>query len=396
MATTTVRLPRWRTRASTGQVTVTELFFDLVFVFVVTQATHEVEAHPGWAGLGHALLPLVVVWWMFLAFTWLTNAVRPDAAVTRMLLTLAMMAFFIIGLDLPYAFEPSGWAFPVAYLAVVAIHVALFLTASEPSARRGILRVVPFNAMAGLIVLLAPHLPGSWSWAAWVFVVLMLYLPSALSRVRRGFVLEAHHFVERHGLIILLVLGESIVAIGIGAGGDPVDGRLAAGVALGIALVTAVWWVYFDGDEERAVDALSNVAEDRRLPMAYNAFVFGHVTMVIGIILIAAGITDAIHHLDSSTDRWWLGCGTAVFLAGHAIHRFSLGTGRISDRLIGAVVAIPLGAVTAGAGWLALLALSLVLAVIGALDHRLNERGLDAAGGEPSAPDSGSVSTPTP
>jgi low temperature requirement protein LtrA len=359
---------RRRTRPTTGQVTVTELFFDLVFVFVITQATHVVEEHPDWTGLGHALLPLVVVWWMFLAFGWLTNAVRPDGVLPRMLLTLAMIAFFVTGLDLPFAFEPAGWAFPVAYLVAVAVHTALFLTASSASARRGILRIAPTNAAAGVLILVAQHVPDVWSWLLWGLAIVIIWTGGMAGRVR-GFAIEPHHFVERHSLIILLVLGESIVAIGIGAAGEPVTPVLVGGVALGIALATGIWWVYFDGDEERSVDALSAAPDERRPVIAFVAFAVGHVVMVIGIILIAAGIADAIHHFGGHAHPWLLGAGAAAFLIGHAAHRGALRSGRIVERVAAAVLAVPAGLLAVLAGWAGLAAVTLVLAAVGVVDH---------------------------
>jgi low temperature requirement protein LtrA len=361
-------LRRWHTQATTGQVTVSELFFDLVFVFVVTQATHVVEEHPDPVGVARAFFPLIVVWWMFLAFGWLTNAVRPDNVPVRLFLTLAMMAFFITGLSLPFAFEPAGWAFPVAYLAVVAIHSVLFLTASTPTARRGILRVAPTNALAGLLVLLAQHLPEPWLWAPWILAVLVLYTTALLGGTR-GFSVEPHHFVERHSLIILLVLGESIVAIGIGAAGDPVGPRLAAATALGIAVAAAIWWIYFNGDEELSVHALTKAPEDQRARMAYNAFALGHIVMVLGIILIAAGIADAIHHFSGPAHPGLLGPGAAVFLLGHAGHRAALRTGRTGYRVLAAVAVVPAGLLAGYAGWAGLIATIAVLAVVGTIDH---------------------------
>ncbi|MFD7282942.1 low temperature requirement protein A [Streptomyces sp. NPDC059862] len=294
-----------------------ELFFDLVFVFFVTQVTHAVGTHPGWVGLLKALLPMVIVWWMFSGFGWLTNAVRPDAVQVRLLLTLAMTGFFIMGLDVPYAFTPEGWAFPLAYLAVVAIHGLVCLTTDVPSARQAILRNMPFNAAAGVLILVAPHLPEAWGWVCWATAVPVLCLSPLLDRIR-GFVLEPHHFVERHALLLLVVLGESVVAIGIGAQGSathPVNAPLALGVALGIAVAPGLWWVYFDGDEERADEEFEKATEHRRQTLAYYAFTGAHLVTITGIILVAAGISDAIHHFDGHANRWWLGSGTAEMKA---------------------------------------------------------------------------------
>ncbi|MYW01894.1 low temperature requirement protein A [Streptomyces sp. SID3343] len=349
-------------------VTPIELFFDLVFVFVLTQATHQVESHPGWSGLFQGLLPLAALWWMFGAFSWLTNAVRPEAVRLRLLLVLTMAAFFVMGLDLPYAFDPDGWAFGLAFLVAVGMHVALFLTATEASARAGIVRLAPFNAFGGVLILTAPHLPDAGTWACWVAAVLVLYLAMVIGRIR-GFVVEPHHFVERHGLIILIVLGESVVAVGIGAGGRPVDWQLAGGILLGIAVAAGIWWTYFAGDDERAVRALSDAPVERRQTLGYVAFGLAHAVMIAGIVLVAAGISDGIHHLGTDTDRWWLGSGVAVFLLGHAWHRHVLKTGPIAARMIAAVVVVPLAAVAAFAGWAALTGAVVVLVAMTLADH---------------------------
>ncbi|MFD9464593.1 low temperature requirement protein A [Streptomyces sp. NPDC060027] len=351
-----------------------ELFFDLVFVFVITQVTHHIESHPGLPGLLHALLPLAVVWWMFLGFSWLTNAVRPDAAAVRLLLALAMMAFFIMGLDLPFAFDTDGVAFPLAYLAAVGIHCLLFLSADRASAQRAIVRTVPFNTAAGLLVLAAPRLPGPGVWLCWSTAILVLALSPILGGVR-GFVIEPHHFVERHGLIIILVLGESVIAIGMGAQGAAVGLTLAFGVTLGIAIAASLWWIYFNGDEDRAATTLERAPDRRRELLAMYPFGFGHLVMVIGVILIAAGITDAIHHFAHHANPWWLGCGTTIFLLGHAGYRAVLGTGPTAERLLGATASLPFGFATAFAGWAAATATALVLATVAAADHFRTQRG---------------------
>lgn len=366
----------WTSQRASGRVTEAEIFFDLVFVFMLTQVTHAVETHPGWEGLFKALLPMVLAWWMFSGFGWLTNAVRPDAVPVRLLLTLAMVAFFVMGLDVPYAFEPEGWAFPLAYLAVVAIHCLVYVTTSIPSARQAIIRNAPFNAAAGILVLLAPQLPEVGSWFAWAAAVAVLYLSPFLGRIR-GFVIEPHHFVERHALLLLVVLGESVVAIGIGAESPqshPVGAHLALGVTLGISVAAGMWWVYFDGDEIQAAAEFEKASERRRQTLAYYAFTGGHLVMIVGIILVAAGITDAIHHFGGPANRWWLGSGTALFLVGHGIYRALLGSGRVVDRLVGAACAVPLGAAAGFAGWAGMTAVVGVLAGVAAVDHRVAAR----------------------
>jgi low temperature requirement protein LtrA len=298
----------------------------------------------------------------------LTNAVRPDDVVSRLLLTLAMIGFFVIALDLPYAFQSQGWAFAVAYLLVVVIHTGLYLTSAEPTNRRAILRIAPTNAAPAVLVGVAPFLPEAWTWTLWVVSIVLVYTTNARGTAR-GMAIQPDHFVERHGVIVLIVLGESIVAIGIGAAGAPVDLPLAAGAALGIALSAAIWWVYFNGDEERATAALADAPPQRRQDRAFNAYAIGHVIMTMGIVVVAAGIADAIHHLGGHAQPWLLGGGAATFLAGHAVHRGVLASGRIVDRVIGAVAAVPAGLLAVIAGWAGLAAVTVVLAVVGTLDH---------------------------
>ena len=363
-----------RSRPATGRVTNMELFFDLVFVFVITQVTHHIEAHPGWEGLLQALLALALVWWMFLGFSWLTNAVRPDATVVRLLLVLAMMAFFVMGLDLPFAFETDGLAFPLAYLSAVAIHCVLFLSANRASARTAILHTVPFNAGAGILVAIAPYLSEPLTWLCWAAVLVMLYVCSPLLGGVRGFVIEPHHFVERHGLIVILVLGESIVAIGLGAQGAAVDAALALGVALGITITAAIWWIYFDDNEEATATALEATSDRRRELLAIYPFGVGHLIMVTGIVLVAAGIADAVHHFNHHTNTWWLGCGTAIFLLGHAAYTALVNVGPTATRLLGArvlgaAVAVPVGVATSFAGWATSTAMALILIAIAISDR---------------------------
>jgi low temperature requirement protein LtrA len=148
---------------------------------------------------------------------------------------------------------------------------------------------------------------------------------------------------------------------------------------LGIAVASGLWWVYFHGDETRADEEFEKAPQHRRQMLAYYAFTGAHLVMIVGIILVAAGITDAIHHFDGHAHPWWLGCGTAVFLVGHAIYRGLLGSGRITDRLVGAVCAVPVGAATSIAGWIGMTMIVLVLTAIATVDHRLASRGTPAS-----------------
>lgn len=380
-------IPRLVRRAESASETVTfaEIFFDLVFVFLITQATVAVEHHETWLDLAHSLLPVILVWWMFSGFGWLANAVRPDAAAVRLLLFAAMTAFFIMGLELPHAFDPGEIAFGVAYLVAVAIHFVIYVSTPAESSRGAIRHQVPFNAAGGVIILAASFVPEPWTTVLWFAAVILLYLSPLIGRIQ-GYELRPHHFVERHALLFLIVIGESVVAIGIGAQSpNSVSLALAIGVALGIALVAGVWWVYFDGDEERAFRAFRDASGIRRQNLAFTAFTTAHLVMVIGVIVVSAGIADAIAHLGEPAERWYLGSGVAVFLGGHALYRALLHTGPVLSRIVGAVVAVPVTWIAAQySGWMSMAVLVVVLGVVAVFDH-LRERRLSASAGSPAS-----------
>jgi low temperature requirement protein LtrA len=334
--------------ATPGRVSTLELFFDLVFVFTITQLTSVLAAHPSVRGVLQVSLLLTVIWWMYGGYAWLTNAVQLDRLSRRLLLLGGMASYLVLALAIPRTFSGAGTAFGLAYLAVVLVHAALFTRSSSGSVVRGILRVAPFNVVTALLVLLGGSLGGTTEYALLAAAGTIQWLSPHLT-LRRGFSIGPAHFVERHGLVVLIAIGESVVAVGIGAEGLPIDLELVVVAVLGLALSACLWWAYFGGDDSRAEHALADAPEDERPALALTSFGYCHLLILLGIIAVAAALREATGHAfdELETARALiLAGGVAAFLVGDALFRLTLQIGRLRWRLVAAVVVLattPLG-----------------------------------------------------
>jgi low temperature requirement protein LtrA len=333
------------TASDTGQpqrVTTLELFFDLVFVFTLTQLTTVLFEAPNGRGLLRVIVMLGVIWWMYGGYAWMTNAVNTNTTARRLVLLLAMGAYFVLALSIPGAFAGTGLAFGIAYLLVVVLHSALFTQATVASAVRAILTLAPFNLFAALVVVTGGALGGTAQYVLWGAAGLFEW-STPLFRSASGFLIAPAHFVERHGLVVLIAIGESIVAIGFGASQLPVDGSLVAVAAAGLGLSACLWWLYFGGDDERAEHALGALPQFERAQASVRAFGYWHLPMLLGIVAIAAVSREATAHPFSSL-TWAraaiLGGGVAAYLAGDAAFRAELRIGRGRWRAAGAVLAL--------------------------------------------------------
>jgi low temperature requirement protein LtrA len=350
------------------RVSTLELFFDLVFVFTITQLTGVISDDPTARGLLRVVLMLGVIWYMYGGYAWLTNAVAADRAARRLLLLGGMAGFLVLALAVPSAFSEGDVAFGVAYLVVVGIHAGLYSRATETSTIRAVVRLAPFNLASAVLVLAAVVVEGTAAYLLWAAAFAVEWFTPRLAGTG-GFRIAPAHFVERHGLVVIVALGESIVAIGIGAAGLPVDLALASVAVLGLLLAACLWWAYFGGDDIRAERALAAVPDDRRGWVAIQAFGYWHLLMLLGIITLAAGLKDTIGHAFDPLDlphALLLSGGTALFLVADALFRHTLHLGPTRLRLTAAALAlatIPLGLTTSALTQLA----ALVLVVAGPL-----------------------------
>src|SRR5438067_13002157 len=303
-----------------GRVTPLELFFDLVFVFTITQLTTVLYHAPTLRSLVQVVLMLGVIWWMYGGYAWMTNAVSANTTNRRLLLLGGMGGYFVLALAIPHAFTSSGLAFGIAYLVVVGVHTTLFTRSSTAGVVQAILRLAPFNLGSALVILVGGAVGGATQYVLWSLAVAFEWLTPVI-RGNRGFDIGPAHFVERHGLVVIIAIGESVVAIGIGASHLAVDGPLVVAAGLGLALSACLWWAYFGGDEERAERALATMPPVERARAAVRAFGYWHLPLLLGIVTIAAAERRGFAHPFSELD--WasaglLGGGVAVFLTGDA------------------------------------------------------------------------------
>ncbi len=350
------------------RVTPLELFFDLVFVFAITQVTGMLSADPTWGGVGRALLVLGALWWAWVGYAWLTNTVNPDEGAVRLAILGAMGALFVVALAVPDAFEDDGVLFGVAYLLVRELQIVLFMLAArgDPALRRSVLRLAIGSTIGPVLIIIAGFTDSGIQAALWIVALALDYLGGYFSS--GGWHVSPRHFAERHGLIVIIALGESIVAIGLGARGVPLDAGEVAAALLGIAVVTALWWAYFDVVAlvaERKLAELTGVAQ---AALARDVYSYLHFPMVAGIVLFALALKLALGHLGDELDTvpaFALCAGPALYLLAHDAMRFR--TSRTYNWRRVLAVGVLFALIPAALSWPALAALAAVTAACWAL-----------------------------
>jgi low temperature requirement protein LtrA len=292
---------------------------------------------------------LVVIWWMYGGYAWLTNVVAPDRTTYQLLLLGGMAAFMVISLAVPEAFGSSGVAFGLAYVVVVLIHAGLFTRSQAGESAAAILRVAPLNLVAAVSIVIAGALGGTARWVLWGLAVAVILLP-ALRPPDPRFEIAPSHFVERHGLVVIVALGESVVAVGIGARAHSLTPGLVAVAILGLGLSACLWWTYFgQGEDERALEAMTSAPRGARSWLALKGFYHWHLLILLGIIALASALEQAIGHSGEPLSfgrSLALGGGVALFLVGDALFRRTLSIGDPRWRLAAAGLAlatVPLG-----------------------------------------------------
>ena len=361
-------MPETETIDRSARVSTLELFFDLVFVFTITQLTAVLVAGGDWASVVHVVVMLAVVWWMYDGYAWLTNAIATDLVRFRLLLIGGMGGFLVVSLAIPNAYSTTGLAFGIGYAIVVVLHAGMFVKGTSGSEVSAILRIAPFNLAAAGLVLTGGVLGGNAQELLWSAAALLLWFTPWFTSTE-GFVIAAEHFCERHGLVIIVALGESIVVIGAGAVGRPLDVGQAVAALLALALAASLWWTYFR-DEEGVEQAMVAMPEARRPHVALLAFGYWHFGLLLGVVAVAAGMKKTIGDPYGELGGWfavYLGAGVAIFAACTVGFRTTLGLGVSRGRLtaaVAALVTIPLGLAWSGAAQLAALAAVVVAALL--------------------------------
>ncbi|GAA3207949.1 low temperature requirement protein A [Actinocorallia longicatena] len=338
---------------SSIRVSTLELFFDLVFVFTATQLTRSLVHHLDGLAVVRVTLMLGIIWWMYGGYAWLTNALAPDSSVRRTLLLTGMGGFLVIALAVPEAFGDSGWAFGVGYLVVNLVHTGLMLWSGGEGIGRAMRGLGPLNLASALLVLAGGLIPGWPRYALWGAALALQIATPYLHRME-AHTIVAGHFVERHGLVVIVAIGESIVAIGMGFEGMAVDLGVIMIALLGLTIAYYLWWAYFSLNDARSEHALEAIADPgRRAVTALRGWGYAHYPLLLGIILLSAGIKKTVGH--AFDPLGWgpatvLAAGAALFLLGHAWFLRILGLDGALHRTLAALAilaTIPLAHVVA-------------------------------------------------
>jgi low temperature requirement protein LtrA len=371
--TTAARTPRLTAvPRSEERVTPLELFFDLVFVLAITQCTGLMAEHTTWTELGHGMLVLALLWWSWVGYAWLTSVVDPEEGSVRFAMFAAMAALLVVALCVPESFGDSRVLFACAYTGVRFGQIALFILASrdEPELRHSVMGLAASTAIGATLLIVGALFDDDGIQAAiWGFA-LLLDMGEPYLFGSEGWKLAPSHFAERHGLIIIIALGEAIVAIGVGAH-QHVDAGIVAASALGMAVAGALWWLYFDIVALVAERRLTRAKVGREQnEIARDSFSYLHFPMVAGIVLLALGMKLTLQQVDEPLETVpaaaMLG-GAAIYLLAHVafrwrnVHRFN--TARLACALL-LFALIPLGTSIDALWTLALLAALLAVLIV--------------------------------
>jgi low temperature requirement protein LtrA len=292
------RAPRLSAARREGErVTPLELFFDLVFVLAITQCTALMSHHPTWPGLAQGLLVLGILWWGWVGYAWLTSVIDPEEGAVRLVMFGAMAALLIVALCVPEAFGQLALTFALAFGVFRVAHIALFMLASpdDDALRHSVLGLAASTAIAVVLLAAASLFDGLAQGALWGLAI-FLDMAGPYFFGSEGWKLVPAHFAERHGLIVIIALGESIVAIGVGAAGA-LDLGIGTVAVLGVGLAAALWWVYFDLVALISARRLGEAEVGRaQNELARDSYSYIHLALVAGIVLVALGMKTAIAH----------------------------------------------------------------------------------------------------
>ncbi len=338
-----------------GEHTVTplELFFDLAFVFAFTQVTALVTAEPTWAGVGKGLLVVAVVWWAWAGYARLTNRLDPERDLPRLLMLAALAAMLIIALAIPKVFTTAGVVFAVAYLVLRCLHLALTRVTARrgPPEQGGTLWTAANLLVTTAALLAAAAADGSARVAWWAVAAAFTFVWPLLGAPDAWAVRAPSHFVERFGLIIIIALGESVVALGVGLGDQELGAATITAALLGTVVVASLWWTYFDWVVYVAGRRLQDATGPEQARLARDVYAYLHAAMVAAIVMFAFGVEQVMGETSKPLEApaaAALGGGVSVYFAAHVLLRLRIGGGLGRGRPVAAIATaglVPLAAV---------------------------------------------------
>jgi low temperature requirement protein LtrA len=362
-----------------------ELFFDLVFVFALTQVTAFMADDLTWTGVLRGTLIVLLLWWSWIGYAWIANVASPDQATMKALMLVAMAAMFLIALCIPEAFDDGagGLLAPlvlaVCYLIFRLMHLGMFffLAGDDDMLKRQLLRFTPSVFGATILLVVASQFTGWMQTTLWVAALAVDYLGTALAGSNWRLPAPGH-FAERHGLILIVALGESIVAIGVGVAERPISWAIVVASIFGLLVASVMWWAYFDVSALQGEHALSIEPIETRPRLGRNAYTFGHLPLIIGVVFVALGlkkvleyVSDTEHHTLSDPLKGVplaaLFGGVIIYLLGHVLFKWitvhALSVVRLGTSAVLLVAGFAVGPVPA-LGQLIILAGILVVALV--------------------------------
>jgi low temperature requirement protein LtrA len=337
-----MQVPHPSIRRGTEQASVSpiELFFDLVFVFALTQATAFLADDLTWTGLLRGVLIVMLLWWSWIGYAWIANVAPPDQVTMRALMLVAMAAMFLIALCIPEAFDdaPGGLSGPVTlavcYLVFRLMHLGMFfyLAGDDDMLKRQLLRFTPSVFGATILLVIAAQFTGWVQTLLWIAALAVDYIGTAIAGSNWRLPAPGH-FAERHGLILIVALGESIVAIGVGVAERPISWPIVVASIAGLLIASIMWWAYFDVSALQGEHALASEPIETRPRLGRNAYTFAHLPMILGIVLVALGLKKVLEYVSDTEAHtlvdplkgvalFALFCGIILYLLGHVLFKW--------------------------------------------------------------------------
>jgi low temperature requirement protein LtrA len=357
------------------KVTFVELFFDLVFVFCVTQIVALLHGHVDLKSAASALLVFWLVWWAWTQFTWALNAANTDHPRVQAVTLLATAVAFFMGVGIPRALGDAPLWFAIPYIAVRSIGLLLYywVAWSDPAQRRAV-RTFGLFSVSGMIAVLAGALAGgSVLYVAWALAIVLDLMAAGVGGQLEGWNLHPDHFVERHGLIVIIALGETLIVAASGLIGAPRTPTVVATAMLAVAVTCALWWSYFREGRPTFEHGLRTRDGSARSSAARDMFSVIHFPMLCGVIAMAAVAEEALAHPDdplAMSLRVALGTGALLYVGGTAMAIWRL-SGRVLIARWLLIAAAAAAVILAGATpWVALALLFTALVAIAVVEHR--------------------------
>ena len=310
-------------RGGTGRAaTFLELFFDLVYVFAITQVVGLIHADPTLKGLAKGALLLLVMWWTWSTYTWAINWTGTASVSIQLFLLAAMGTTMVMAIAVPEAFGEQAALFGTTLFVARILGAGLYYTASKdfPNQRAALMTFFPISLLAAVLFLVGGFLEGNWILG---FIVggVAVDLIGAINAGRGAWAVDASHFAERNGLFIIIALGESVVGLGFAASRAPIDLPHLTALVVAFVGVAALWWAYFDQAAPYAEERMAELTGQARGRFARDFYTFGLFPLIVGIVYFAVGLEEVVAHPDeplSMVKRFALGAGVALVLLGIA------------------------------------------------------------------------------